>query len=127
MYKIDIDKSHALISIELGGMLSVDEVNEFVSELVRQVMAARLSSYAMLIDVSNCPVQSQDMVNAMGQQLANMQHARALAVVTGTSLARLQVRRLFTQPFTRFTSTREAGLAWVLAGKEPSTTPSPSA
>lgn len=119
MYKIDIDAPNALVVVELAGMLSVEEVDDFVATLIHRITQARLSSYAMLIDVSHCPVQSQEMINAMEQKLRLMQRARALAVVTGSSLARLQVRRIFTQPFARFSSTREAGRDWVLFGKEP--------
>ena len=83
------------------------------------MIAHRLRSYTMVIDVSECPIQSQDMILAMGKHMAEMPKARALAIVTGSSLARMQVRRLFTQPYARVTSTVAEGRAWVIDGVEP--------
>jgi Flp pilus assembly protein TadB len=48
-----------------------------------------------------------------------MRNARALAIVTGTTLVRLQVRRMFNQPFTRFATSYDDALAWVVSGIEP--------
>jgi hypothetical protein len=119
MYSIRIDASHSVIEVELGGMMSADEAASYIADLKRAFVAHKLRSYAMVIDVSACPIQSQDMVRAMGAHMATMPKARALAVVTGSSLARMQVRRLFTQPYTRIVATVEEGRAWAVAGTEP--------
>ncbi|WBH17454.1 hypothetical protein [Sphingomonas radiodurans] len=119
MYKIIVDRSHALVKIEMEGMLSVAEADALVGDLIRQITEARLASYGLIIDVSRCPVQAQDMIATMGAHLAGMKNARALAVVTGTMLVRLQVRRIFDQPFTRFTATYDEARRWVLLGIEP--------
>lgn len=119
MYRISVDRADALVNIEMYGMLAVEDANALVAELIQQITQARLERYALIIDVSSCPVQSQDMINAMAKHLTRMQRATAVALVTGTMLARLQVRRIFDQPFTRFTSTREEARNWVLLGIEP--------
>lgn len=120
MYTIAVEERHALIEVTLGGMMELDEVAAYIDDLRRAIIGARLGSgYAMVIDVSACPIQSQDMIGAMGRHMATMPKARALAVVTGSSLARMQVRRLFTQPYARVTATRAEGRAWVLDGAEP--------
>lgn len=119
MYKITVDRGHALIKIEMRAMLDVTDSARLVSELIGQITAAGFESYALILDISQCPVQSQEMIAAMGQHLTRMKRARAIAIVTGTMLARLQVRRIFSQPFTRFTATYEEALRWVLAGGEP--------
>lgn len=119
MYSITVDRADALVNLQLYGMLTVADTNMLVTDLIQQITDAKLDSYGMIIDVSRCPVQSQDMVNAMGQHLTRMRRARALAVVTGTMLARLQVRRIFSQPFARFTSTLEEARNWVVLGIEP--------
>ncbi|TPG53906.1 hypothetical protein [Sphingomonas glacialis] len=123
MYKITVDRGHALIKIEMRAMLDVADSARLVSELIAQITEARLESYALILDISQCPVQSQDMISAMGQHLTRMKRVRAIAIVTGTMLARLQVRRIFSQPFTRFTSTYDEGLRWVLSGIEPGASP----
>lgn len=121
MYVIDLDKSQELISVRLSGMLMPDEVAEYVAELARQITANRLRHYAMVIDVTECPIQHQDTIGAFGRHMATMPKARALAIVTGSSLARMQVRRLFTQPYARVAATVAEARAWVLDGVEPTT------
>lgn len=49
-----------------------------------------------------------------------MPKARTLAIVTGGSFARTQIKRLFIQPSVRIVSTVEGGCAWALLGTEPS-------
>ncbi len=119
MFSISVDKANELVEARLSGMMSVDEVAEYVTELKKQFVAHGLRTYAMVIDVTGCPIQSQDMINAMAQHMATMPKARSLAVVTGSSLAKMQIRRLFTQPYARITATIEEGRAWVLHGTEP--------
>ncbi|WP_143090214.1 hypothetical protein [Sphingomonas rubra] len=46
-----------------------------------------MRDYVMAIDVSDMPIQAQEMIHAMGQHMATMPKARALAIVTGKSLA----------------------------------------
>ena len=73
----------------------------------------------MVIDVSDCLIQQQDTPKAFGAHMASMPKARAIAIVTGSSLARMQIRRLFTQPYARIVATVDEGRAWVLYGTEP--------
>lgn len=119
MYKIVVDRSHALLRLDMHGMLSRADADQLVADLIAQITAARLPSYVMIIDVSRCPVQAKDMTAAMGDHLTKMKNARALAIVTGTTLVRLQVRRIFNQPLTRFTTSYDDALAWVVSGIEP--------
>ena len=48
-----------------------------------------------------------------------MKNARAVAVVAGSMLVRLQLQRLFDQPFARITDSYDEARAWVLSGHEP--------
>ncbi len=119
MYSIWVDTSHAVVEVTLGGMMTVEETNAYIIELKRQLVLNRMRTYAMVIDVSACTIQPQDVIEAMRGHMASMPKARALAVVTGSSLARMQVRRLFTQPYARITSTRDDGRSWARSGIEP--------
>lgn len=119
MYKIVVDRTHALIRLNMHGMLTRTDADQLVADLIAQITAARLPGYALIIDVSRCPVQAQDMIAAMGDHLTKMKNGRALAIVTGTTLVRLQVRRIFNQPFTRFATSYDDALAWVVSGIEP--------
>jgi hypothetical protein len=121
MYTIKVDKRLELVEARLGGIMSTEEVAAYVADLRQAFVSHRLQSYAMVIDVTDCPIQSQGMIQAMGQHMATMPKARALAIVTGSSLARMQVRRLFTQPYARITANVSEGRSWVLYGTEPVT------
>ena len=119
MYSIAIDPEAGMVEVELSGMMSADEVASSIAELKRLFVLNHLHSSAMVIDVSNCPIQSQEMIGTMSRHMATMPKARALAIVTGSSLARMQVRRLFHQSYARIAATMEEGRAWVVAGVEP--------
>lgn len=119
MYRIKIDKANDLVEVKLGGMMTVQEVEDYIVELKRQFTANHMSSYVFILDVSEAPIQSQDMIRAMGERMAGMPKARAIAVVTGSSLARMQIKRLFTQSYVRIVSTMAEGQAWVLTGTDP--------
>lgn len=123
MYKITVDRGHGLVKIEMRAMLDVADSARLVADLIAQITEARLESYALILDIAECPVQSQEMIAAMGQHLTRMQRVRAIAIVTGKMLVRLQVRRIFSQPFTRFTATYDEALRWVLSGDEPRSAP----
>lgn len=119
MYEIRIDKAHSVVDVTLGGMMTVEEVDAYIGELRAAFVRHRLTSYAMLIDVSACPIQSQAMIAAMQAHMATMPRARAIALVTGSSLAKMQIRRLFGQSYARIVNTREEGRAWVVSSVEP--------
>lgn len=121
MYDIKIDRPDELIEVQLSGLMTLEEVTSYINELKRLFVVHKIRSYAMVIDVTDCPIQTQDMIQAMGQHMATMPKARALAIVTGSSLARMQVRRLFKQPYARIAANQAEGRAWVLEGVEPQT------
>nr|WP_246359441.1 hypothetical protein [Sphingomonas yantingensis] len=103
----------------MEGMLSPAEADRLVADLIARITAERMSSYALIIDVSRCPVQAQDMIAAMRGHLGGMKNARAVAVVAGSMLVRLQLQRIFDQPFTRIANSYDEARAWVLSGQEP--------
>ena len=120
MYALNIDRGNAVITATLAGMMTTDEVAAYVADLKRAFVMNRLHAYAMIIDVAACPIQQQDTIQAMGSHMTTMPKARSLAIVTGSSLARMQIRRLFTQPYARIVRDMEEGKAWVYSGVEPS-------
>ena len=120
MHRITISPRDNLVDITLLGLMSADDVGQYIVDLSQQMVAKRMASgYRMIIDVSDCPIQTQDMIKAMGTHMAGMMKASAIAVVTGSSLARMQVRRLFQQPYARVVGTMAEARAWVLSGIEP--------
>lgn len=121
MYRIAVDGRRGFVEVTLGGMLSVEETATYINDLRRAYVVNKLRApYSMIVDVSACNIQAQDMIKAMGEHMASMPKAKAIAIVTGSSLARMQIRRLFTQPYARIVATKEEARAWVHSGLEPS-------
>lgn len=120
MHQITVTPSNNLVDITLSGLMSPDDVRTYIADLTHQMVKGRLSAgYRMIIDVSDCPIQTQDMINTMASHMSGMLKAGAIAIVTGSSLARMQVRRLFHQPYARVVGTPAEARAWVLSGMEP--------
>lgn len=119
MYSIEVERAAQLIEVKLGGLMQAEEVGGYIDDVRRAFVGNGLRSYVMVIDVSDCPIQTQEMVREMGAHRAAMPKARALAIVTGDSAARMQVRRLFKQPYARIVATVAEGRDWVLRGIEP--------
>lgn len=59
MYRIAIDAPRRLVEVVLGGMLSVDEVERYMSELRGGIDAAAIvNDYTIIVDVSACSIQT---------------------------------------------------------------------
>lgn len=119
MYSIAVMAPAGLVEVTLGGLMTVEEVVNYIRDLKAAFVRHRLRSYAFILDVAACPIQQQDMLQSMGAHMVTMPKARAIAVVTGSSLARMQIRRLFIQPYARITTNMADARAWVLDGIEP--------
>lgn len=119
MYDIQVDRKYAVINVTLSGLMTSQEVDAYIADLKKGFVSNGLRTYAMVIDVSACPIQSQDVIARMGEHMAAMPKAHALAVVTGSSLAKMQIRRLFKQSYARIVSTVAEGRSWVYNGEEP--------
>jgi hypothetical protein len=120
MYHIAIADADRLVHVRLGGLMSIEEVDAYMAELGRTMVAHRLTSdYRLIVDVTDCPIQTQAMIDRMRTHMANAPRAAAIAVVTGSSLAKMQIRRLFQQPYARIVQTLAEARAWVLQGVEP--------
>jgi len=116
MYQIETDRRRNLIAVTLGGMLSVGEVAAYIAELRERFRAERFTAgYRILIDVDACCIQSQAMIEAMREHMVRFPKASRIAMATGSSLARMQVKRLMTQPYARVFESRAEGLAWLVA------------
>lgn len=119
MLRIIVYKPTELVEVRLSGSISPDQVMEGIAAFKRELALSGLRRYGLVLDVTDSPIQSQEMVRVMGEQMVVMPKAQALAIVTVSSLAKMQIRRLFTQPYARIVPTIEDGRAWVLHGTEP--------
>ena len=116
MYRIVFEPGDRTILVTLGGMMSVAEVGEYIAELRRSFIAHRFRpGYAILIDVRDCTIQSQTMIEAMRDHMGGFPKAAAIAMIAGSELARMQIRRLMTQPYVALFDTCADGRAWLQA------------
>ena len=115
MYKIRIDADQALADVTLKGFLELHEVNDYIAEL--DVRFARVFSpgapYVLLIDISECALQSTAVVDVFRDYIANFPKAERIAVVSGNSSARMQVNRILARDYLRFFDFRAEALSWL--------------
>lgn len=124
MYKIEADAARNLVEVTLSGMLDPDEVRTYITDLRHAMAANRIhAGYRLVIDVTTCTIQTQDMIQTMGEQMKAMPKAGAIAIVSASQLARMQIRRLFQQDYARIVRNVAEGRAWVLDRQEPSAEP----
>jgi len=120
MHIITVDRPHNLVHVVLTGTMTVAEVHAYMDDLGAAMARERIGSgYRIIIDVGGCTIQTQEMIGAMRGRMVSAPKAGAIAVVSGSALARLQIRRLFAQDYARTVATEAAARAWVLDGIEP--------
>jgi len=121
MFQMTVDTDRALVDVLVRGLIAGDEAARYVAELNQAMVALQsASSYVMFFHVVDAPIQPQETVAMMTSQKATMRKARAIAILTGSSPVRMQIRRLFTQPYVRLVESRDEGLAWIFDGIDPS-------
>jgi len=119
MYHITFVASRQLISVKLTGLFSAGEVERYVADLRDRFLRHRFKAgYLMLIDTSECTIQPQDVLLALQEHMASFPKASRIAVVTGSSLARMQVRRVMHQPYLRIVATAREGHQWLFASED---------
>jgi hypothetical protein len=115
MYKLIVDPSHNLLEGRLSGSLDTAEASEFASDLARCLSKGKLQpGHLLLIDVTECGIQPQATLNAIHARPGNVPKASRIAVVTGSSVVRMQARRVMTQPYARLFEDRASALAWLV-------------
>lgn len=100
-FDIAIEPRRKLLRVALAGFLSLDDVAEYL--VVKNAALARLGAgpnqHVTLCDVSASLIQSQEVALAFQATLSDPRYmSRRIAFVTGSSLARMQLRRLVNRP-----------------------------
>ena len=114
MFKLMVDPSYSLIESKLAGFLTVAEVQDYASEAEPLIdRCAARGGYRMLIDVSGCSIQAQEVVTAFQRHVARVPQAQRLAVITGSSIVRMQVRRIISRSGIEMFSDRAAAMTWL--------------
>lgn len=114
MYAIDVDPSLNLLTLELSGFLSVEEIARCMGEMGAAFRHHCMKpGYLMLVDTSACDVQLQAVLGAFKTHAAAFPKARRIAVVNTSSLIRMQVRRVLTQSYMRLFGTVAQARTWL--------------
>ena len=118
MYKITVLRSRNLVESKLSGAFTPAEVLAYEAALVTHFTDGALQpGYVMLIDVSDAVIQSQETIELFIRHVDRMPKASRIAVLVGTSVIRMQVRRVLQQPYLRWFKERAAALEWLLTAE----------
>ena len=115
-YEVTIEPRRKLLRVTLGGFFTVADVAALEAEkraaLVR--LGCERNQHFTLVDVTACKLQPQDVVAAFKVAISDPRYmARRLAFVTGSSLARMQVRRMLTRDDANIFDTCQKAEAWL--------------
>ena len=96
MYNIATEPSRRLVRITVSGLLHAADVEQLYREEHQAIhdMDCPVGEHVVLVDLRDCPIQFQEVVSAFRANINGEGQARKLAMVTGGSAARMQVRRI---------------------------------
>ncbi|WP_375194601.1 STAS/SEC14 domain-containing protein [Sphingobium sp.] len=119
MYLIDFRHDLNLLDIKWTGTFTDQVIAEYARLLKRQFIEEGFKpGYLLRMDMTGSAVQTQDAVESFGRNLGDFPLARRIAIVTPSVIARMQVRRVMTQPYLRIFDLADPALAWLLAERE---------
>ncbi len=117
MITIETQREHKLVRIKLSGMLTLEEVEEFYRQehdAIRR-MGCALGEQIVLVDMTECPIQMQQIVSAFQNTMDRPDRAWRLAMVTGGSLSRMQARRVAKREHVAMFDTTAEAEEWLFA------------
>ena len=114
MHRIIISSVHNVAEATLWGFFSVADVKAYDRELQYHFESARLKEgYRMLIDVAGCVIQPQEIIAAFQEHVLSCPKADRIAVVTGSSIIQMQIRRVLTRSDLRIFAERSQAWDWL--------------
>jgi hypothetical protein len=118
LYDIELDPQGCLIMVRTRGFWSVEDVDAYFGVLNELVSAsrARFGRVKLLADVTEAPIQSPEVAGrfAMGNAIFR-EPGDKMALITGSSLQKMQIRRALTSDRTQVFVSRSAALMWINA------------
>ncbi len=115
MHAIETDLPRKLLRITMSGFFSGDRLESLMLDLRNAIaVVSRDCAYFVLVDIRDCALQSQDVVEAFRQFiLARPHHAKRIALLVGKSVSRMQARRLLIDARVRMFEGDDEALGWV--------------
>ena len=96
-FEVVADHSMGALRVTMGGFFTPDDVMSFLREvnLKLDALHTRPNEHLMLCDARGMRIQAQDIVGAFAEIVGSPRlRSKRLAFVNGSSLSRLQTRRL---------------------------------
>ena len=120
MFSVAFHRQFNLVDTTLSGLLTPEEVRCYAAEVEPIIWQAhrRSEGYTILLDVAGCAIQTQQVVGDFQSHVAGVPRARRCAVVTGSSIIRMQVRRIVSGPSMRIFDDRKAAMHWLTEKRE---------
>lgn len=116
MYHIEFRHDLNLLDIKWSKLFTAEEVAAYARECKARFLAEGFKpGYLLRMDMSVSSAQPQEAVASFRANLGDFPKARRIAIITGSAITRLQVKREMTQPYLRIFDDATAGLAWLLA------------
>ncbi|WP_137899360.1 STAS/SEC14 domain-containing protein [Sphingomonas sp. 2SG] len=116
MYAITFRHDLNLLDICWTGLFDEAGVDAYADELLRRFREAGFRiGYRLRMDMSGCSVQPVEAAAAINRRLGNFPRASRIAIVTGSAITRLQVKRFMTQPYLRIFAAAGEALDWLVA------------
>ncbi|PAX07565.1 STAS/SEC14 domain-containing protein [Sphingomonas lenta] len=116
-FSVTADPARDLVRITLSGFLTTELTADFLrarNEAHRQLRCGP-NEHATVADIRGLAIQAQDLVTRFQSVLADPAYrSRRLAIVTPSSLARLQAQRAAGNRDARFFGSLEEAEAWAL-------------
>lgn len=95
------DARRGIVHIHLSGFFSEDAVHSIAAGMAGTLkqLSCGPNNHMTLVDVTGCQIQSQQIITAFQRLVADPTfRSRRLAFVTGSSLIKMQLRRLINDP-----------------------------
>lgn len=117
MITVSANAPKKLLVVEVSGFLNKEEVVEFEQrklEAAQSISYGDTLEYDVLIDTTQCMIQSQDVVTAFRDLIAHAPHkAKRIAVIQAETLARLQLQRILARDDVKIVECRDEAMAWL--------------
>jgi hypothetical protein len=121
MFTIHTDRDRMLIRASLSGFMTPDDVRDFIhaEQMAAASLSPRSGHHLLLVDASQCALQSQEVVAAFQHAVSNcLLKARRIAVFTGPTLSRMQAARILNRDDAKAFNDPAQAEEWLLAPDE---------
>lgn len=118
-FAIDTRRDLNLLDVRMAGFFTLDDVARYRAAIAEasRVLGGDPGQQRLLCDISEMRIQSQDVVEAFRENMADPLYARRrIAFVVSPTLARTQVQRAMGSRTARLFLTRGEAEAWLTTG-----------